>query len=132
MDEIKLILDSNEYVFYFNNKSELLKIVELPNIKIFINNLIVREVIRNIPRNSVKYFINLLKNPKFMAIKEKMPECLIEKYKKLDLKKGDVVIAALCEYVNVDYFISENRDFLRKKLKKFKVLNIKEFLEMVK
>lgn len=132
MNEIKLILDSNEYILYFNNSSQLLEnVVTLPNIKIFINNLIFREIIRNIRRVSMKSFIRLLKNPKVVVIKEKIPDHLTDKYKRLGLKKGDQIIAAFCEYIQVDYLISENRDFLKKKFE-FKVVNLKEFLKIVK
>lgn len=131
MSEIKLVLDSNEYVFYFDGKSNLLpKLMEFRNIKLFISNLIFREVIRNLREDTIKKFIVLLKNPKFAAGGELTPEHLIEKYEKLGLKKGDIEIAAFCENISADYLVTENRHFLKSlKFDKFKVASIKEFLQ---
>jgi len=133
MGNIKLVLDSNEYVFYFDNKNDiLLKLLNLPNIKIYLNSLIFREVLRNMRKESIKYLINLIKNPKFVTNSEKIPKSLIEKYKKLGLKKGDVVVAAFSEYVKADYLITENRHFLKAmKFDEFEVLGVKEFLNKV-
>lgn len=133
MVKLRLVLDSNEYIFYFDNKSEdILKLLDNQDIKIFLNDLIFQEVIRNLRRESTKYLINLLKNPRFEFIINKIPENLIEKYKKLGLKKGDFVIAAFCESIEADYLITENRHFLKsKKFDRFEVVNLKEFLTKI-
>ena len=131
MNEINLVLDSNEYVFHFNNNTSILKLLKL-KAKIYLNNLIFKEVIRNIRRETIKYFINLLKNPRFVVIEEKIPQILIGKYKRQGLKKGDVIIAAFCDYVNADYLVSENRHFLKSaRFDKFKVLDLNTFLKMI-
>ena len=134
MVKLKLVLDSNEYIFYFDDKSnDILRLFDFHDLKISINNLIIEEAIRNIRKDSIKDFFNLLKNPKFEVITEKISEYLIEKYRKLGLKKGDVVIAAFCDSVNANYLITENRHFLKsKKFDKFGVLSLKKFLIKLK
>ena len=60
---------------------------------------------------------------------QQLPFHLLDKYKKIGLKKGDIAIAAFCEHVKSDYLITENRHFLKKvKFSEFKVLGIEEFL----
>ena len=130
MIELKLVLDSNEYIFYLANKTNgVLRLLDSQDAKIFLNDLIFDEVIRNITKEATKYFISLLKNPKFEVIAHQIPKSLTEKYKNLGLKKADRVIAAFCEAVEADYLITENRHYLNgKKFDKFKVLSLKEFL----
>ncbi len=133
MVKLRLVLDSNQYIFYFDNISaDLLKLLDTKAIQVFLNDLIFQEIIRNLRRESTRNFINLLKNPKFKFIIDKIPEDLIEKYKKLNLKKGDFVIAAFCEYIKADYLITENRHFLKSmKFDKFQVLNLKDFVKKI-
>lgn len=133
MVELKLVLDSNEYIFYFDNKSDdVLRLLDSQAVKIFLNDLIFEEVIRNITKESIKYFINLSKNPKFEIVSHEIPQNLIQKYKALGLKKGDIVIASFCEAIGADYLITENRHFLKSKEFKFKVLSLKKFLNKIK
>ena len=129
MVKLRLVLDSNEYIFYFDKKSkDILKLLDNQDIQIFLNDLIFQEVIRNLRREATKYFINLLKNPRFEFVINKIPEDLIEKYKKLGLKKGDVVIAAFCDAIKADYLITENRHFLQsKRIIEFKIISIRDF-----
>ena len=133
MDKLKLVLDSNEYIFYFGNKSnEILKLLDFQELKIFLNDLIIQEVIRNINKENAAKFFNILKNPRFNVIMEQMTQNFIEKYRKMSLRKGDVLIAALCETIGADYLISENRHFLKKKIfDEFEVLSLKEFLRKI-
>lgn len=129
MVRLKLVLDSNEYIFYFDDKSnDILRLFDFQDTRIFLTDLVIQEVIRNIRKESVNDFFNMLKNPKFEVIAEEIPKNLIEKYRKLGLKKGDIVIAAFCEFIEADYLITENRHFLKsKKFDKFKVLSLKDF-----
>ena len=131
MVKLKLVLDSNEYVFYFDNKSsDMLKLLDSQEIKFFLTDLIIQEVLRNIRKESIKDFFNILKNPRFEVVTEGIPNDLIDKYKKFGLKKGDIVIAAFCETINTDYLVTENRHFLKsKKFDNFEVLSLKEFLK---
>src|SRR3989338_2927610 len=124
-----IVLDSNEYVFCLADKNRgILKLLNL-EVKIFLNNLIFKEVVRNIRKESVKQLIELLKNLKFSVNTDKILDALIEKYINLGLKKGDIIIAAFCESVNASFLISENRHFLRgAKFDRFKVVKLSEFL----
>ncbi|MBI2106976.1 PIN domain-containing protein [Candidatus Woesearchaeota archaeon] len=134
MVKIKLVLDSNEYVFYFDNKTEdMQRLLALNNVEIFLNDLIFREVIRNLRKDLVIDFINLIKSPKFNVSWDNIPEEVIEKYKKLELKKGDIIIASFCDSIGADCLISENRHFLKSnEIRSFKIVNLKKFLERVK
>lgn len=129
MTSFKIVLDSNEYVFYLTDKNkDIVKLLNL-EVKIFLNNLIFREVIRNVRKEFVKPLIVLLKNPKFAVNADKVPDALIEKYRNFGLKKGDIIIAAFCESVNASFLISENRHFLKKKVfDRFGVAKLSEFL----
>lgn len=129
MTSFKIVLDSNEYVFYLTDKNkDILKLLNL-EVKIFLNNLIFKEVVRNIRKESVKQLIKLLKNPKFAVNADKILDVLIEKYRNLGLKKGGIIIAAFCESVNASFLISENRHFLKEvKFDRFKVVKLSEFL----
>lgn len=130
MVKLRLVLDSNEYIFYINNKTtDIQELLALNSIEIFLNDLIFREVIRNLRKDLIISFISLLKNPKFNVSWEKIPEEVIEKYKKLGLKKGDVIIASFCESIDANCLISENRHFLRSNLDKTQILSLKEFME---
>ena len=113
MDSLKLVLDSNEYVLHFSKNSDALLMLLNLDAKIYLNALIFREAIRNIRLSEVKELVLLLKNPKFAVNSEKIPQDIIDKYKNLGLKKGDIVIAAFCEFVKANYLITENRHFLK-------------------
>lgn len=130
MGKLRLVLDSNEYIFHLDNRSvNFQKLLMLDNVEIFLNDLIFKEVIRNLRKDLIISFINLLKSSKFNMSWEKMPQEIIEKYKRLGLKKGDVIIASFCDFVNANYLISENRHFLKSSLDKTKILSLKEFME---
>ena len=133
MVKSRLVLDSNEYVFHFDNKTtDMQKLLALNGIKIFLNDLIFKEVIRNLRKDLIISFISLLKNSKFNMSWEKIPEEVTKKYKSLELKKGDIIIASFCDSIGADYLISENRHFLKSnKIKSFKIKSLKEFLEKV-
>lgn len=125
-----IILDSNEYINFFNKKNNIDEILSNNKISIFINELIIKEVLENIKKTDKFYSLTFKSNIIFFT--EKLPHTLLVKYRNLGLKKGDIAIAALCEYINVDYFISENRDFLKSKKFGFKILNLKEFLKILR
>ena len=129
MTSFKIVLDSNEYVFYLADKNRDISKLLILEVKIFLNNLIFKEVVRNIRKESVKQLIDLLKNLKFAVNTDKISDALIEKYRNLGLKKGDIIIAAFCESVNASFLISENRHFLQDaEFDKFKVVKLSEFL----
>ena len=128
-----IVLDSNEYINYLEKKSEILgEIFSNEGVTIYINEIIVKEVLRNIDELKKKEFYSLLSRRTFIAYNEKLQFDLIQKYKEFGLKKGDIVISAFCESINADYLITENRHFLKsKKFDRFKVLSLKEFLRKI-
>ena len=129
-----IVLDSNEYINYLEKKSEILgEIFSNEGIAICINEIIFKEILRNVDALKKKEFYSLLSRHTFIAYNEKLPLDLLQKYKKLGLKKGDIVIASFCEVIKADYLISENRHFLKSRIfDKFEVLNLKEFLVKLK
>ena len=128
-----IVLDSNEYVDYLEKKFEILnEILSNEETIVYINEIIVKETSRNIGELKKKEFYSLLSRRTFIVHNQKIPFHMLQKYKKLGLKKGDIGIAAFCEYVKANYLITENRHFLMKaKFDKFKVLSIKEFLNKI-
>ena len=129
-----VILDANEYVNYISNKILLLdRILSDDKILIYINETITKEVINNLSQSLIKDFYDFLLRNNISVYYEKIPFHLLQKYKKLGLKKGDIAIAAFCENINADYLITENRHFLKsKKFDKFKVLSLRAFLNKLK
>lgn len=129
-----IVLDSNEYIQYFERSLEILdEILTNEEISIYINEIIVKETLRNIDEHKKKEFYSLISRHPFTAYNEKLPLVLLEKFKKLGLKKGDIAIAAFCEHLGADFLVTENRHFLKlRKFDKFKVLSLKEFLEKLK
>jgi len=126
---LKIVLDSNEYIIFLNQKTQLLDEI-FQNNRIYVNEMIVKEVLRNIKESFKSQFYKLLFKDNIILHNEKLPISLFEKYKNLGLKKGDIEIAAFCENMEVDYLITENRHFLKsKKFEKFKILSLKEFSE---
>ena len=128
-----VVLDSNEYIIFLRENSGFLnKIIEIDIITIHINELILKEVLRNIDENAKKSFYTSLLQNNITLHNDKLPYYLFEKYKQLNLKKGDIAIAAFCESIGAAYLISENRHFLREvKFDKFKVLTMKDFMGML-
>ena len=125
-----IVLDSNEYLTFFNEKSLLLRgILENEKITICTNELIIKEVLRNLDESIKKNFYKLLFNDNIKVHKEKLPAYLFKKYKSIGLKKGDIEIAAFCEFADAQYLIAENRHFLKNmKFDKFEVFGVKNFL----
>jgi len=123
-----VVLDSNEYITYFNeNKDFLDKLLNNKKIEVYINELLIKEVLRNIKETSKTEFYQILFRSNIILQKEKLPFHLLIKYKQLGLKKGDITIAAFCDSIDADFLITENRHFLKsRELGKFKILNSKE------
>ena len=126
---MRIVLDSNEYILYLNNKSLLLHKLFDHEISIYVNELIIKEVLRNITHSQRKTFYQLLFKGQINVFNEALPFSLYEKYQKLGLKKGDIIIASFCEHIKADYLLTENRHFLKSNLKAtLKILTLKEFL----
>ena len=109
------------------------KIFLYDKISVYINETITKEVINNLSQSFIKDFYDFLLRNNINVYYEKMSFGLLQKYKKLGLKKGDIAIAAFCETISADYLITENRHFLKsRKFDRFKVLSLKEFLSKCK
>ncbi len=129
---MRIVLDSNEYIILLNGASSIVKDI-ITNTKnlIYVNELIVKEVLRNINETQKKEFYALLLRSNIILHTGPMPLELYKKYKNLGLKKGDIVIASFCELKGINYLISENRHFLKNiKFEDFKVINLKRFIKL--
>ncbi len=130
-----IFIDSNEFINFINKKSLALENLLInQNIMIYLNYLIVREILRNIRNNDKKELYAILSKYNIVIFDEKtLPLYLIEKYENLGLKKGDVIIAASCEFIKADYLVTENRHFLKNvTFDNFQVLNLNDFLNKLK
>lgn len=124
-----IVLDSNEYINFLHKKVQLEKVFEIENVLIHINELIVKESLRNVSEPLKKEFYALLLRSNIVLRKEKLPERLFTKYRQKGLKKGDIVVASFCENEKADCLVSENRHFLKDaKFDRFRVVKLSEFL----
>lgn len=126
-----IVLDSNEYITYLSQKILLIDgIVSDDTHIININETITKEVIKNLSGPLIKDFYDFLFKNNISVSYKKMPLSLLDKYKNLGLKKGDIAVAAFCDSISAEYLISENRHFLKGiKNTKFKIVNAQQFLK---
>ena len=126
-----IAIDSNEYINFLNQRPLILNgILENEKIAIFINEIIVKEVLRHVKETIKKDFYKLLFAYNINVYNQRLPSHLLQKYKGMGLKKGDIEIAAFCENIKADYLVTENRHFLKAfKINKFRIASLKEFLE---
>ena len=123
-----IVLDSNEYINHINKRNLLDKLFSDENISICINDHITREVVRNLNEHQRKEFYNIILGKNIEFYSQKLPLSSLDRFKKIGLKKGDIAIAAFCDYIGADYLISENRHFLKsRKFDKFRVVSLREF-----
>ena len=131
-----IVLDSNEIILGLkgsNSYSKLL-IENLNTLRNFwefrINQQIYEEIIRNLPHQTKEKFDKLLNFAIIKYQNQIVDKKLIDKYKGLGLKKGDIIIAAYADEINSNILISENRHFLKElKSRKFKVINAEKFIK---
>jgi len=109
---LRVVLDSNEFVFGFRGVSEPNKILRLAGVK-FVRDTILRMDMDVLDESGI-------------------PHTLIEKYVSKGLKPADALIAAFTEWVNADLLISENRHLVRElNPEGFKVLQAKDFIRVL-
>ena len=126
-------LDTNIFIFGLQKIKpscvEIIKNLDKVKDNILIPAMVEKEIIKNLNRREVNIFYKIMTKLNFPIDYENPPKKLVLQYKKSGLKKGDAVIAAFCEFRKIEYFISENRHFLRElQTDKFKILPSKEIL----
>lgn len=113
-----ICIDSCVFIRGFSHKqSDAQQLLELigPKTHLMIHRLIALEVMRNLPREDLKFFFGLFHQNPFAHIMDRpIPQGIVDQYIALGLaEKGDAYIGAFAEWMRVDYLISDNRHFLR-------------------
>lgn len=136
---MRLVLDSNEYIFGFGAFKKtvcesLLNFLKdlFPMYSICVPRLIIEEVRRNIAPSEFKEFLAFIEN--FADIDEDLvvPFELGSKYESQGLKPADAFIAAYVEWVGADALVSENKHFLvRNPNLPFKIINAENCLKLI-
>ena len=127
-----IVLDSNEYINFLNKRTSLGRIFETNLVTIHANELIAKEVLRNVSEEAKKEFYALLMKDNVALHSEKLPMRLLKKYRERGLKKGDIEIAAFCENISASYLVSENRHFLEEnKFDEFNVITLQELFKLL-
>jgi hypothetical protein len=103
-----------------------------PDLRLVISRLIVQEVTRNLSSSEqIRHFHRLIASTNFvLVVDEPVPPKFVQKYIQLGLReKADAFVGAFAEWMEVAYFISDNRHFLRDlRTDAFKVLSPAEFI----
>lgn len=144
---MRIILDTNEYIFGLDREAEevapgrvldvkRILIEESEDFRLLLPEIIRKEVQRNIPGNLEGDFYRLIYSSEKIehyAMSDVRVE-LFEKYRdKKGLKEGDALIAAFAEFVKTDYLVSENRHIYRDlDIREFIAVNAQGFLEVLK
>ena len=99
-----VVLDSNEYLGFLSGNSPFAEgLFGDEKVSIFIHELIVKEVLRNLQESIKGEFYTLLFTNNIQVFHGILHSSLLQKYRNLGLKKGDIVIAAFCEHVKAEY-----------------------------
>lgn len=113
MPTLTILLDSNEYIFGLKelqaSSTDLL--ATLTSFSVKLPRFILDELHDNLGSDELKKLYRLIRKTKTEIIEQKVPLKLVETYQK-QLPTEDAVIAAYCEFLQVDVLISENRHFL--------------------
>ncbi len=133
-----IVLDSNEIILGLeaakpSSQGLIDNLDELSNLHDFkISNHIFQEIIRNLSQDTKEKFKKLLSLGIIKIEESKINKSLINKYKNLGLKKGDILVAAYTELVKAGFLVSENRHFLEElKTRTFKIINAKQFIKEI-
>lgn len=133
---MRLVLDSNEYLFAYGRQRKpacqalLGHIVSNPRRYVLrVSRTILEEVRRNVASRGFKEFWVLLR-ALGVSIDEdsEVPFEIGAKYQSLGLKPGDAFIAAYTEWTGAEHLVTENRDFLGLARPPFMVVRAEEFL----
>ena len=137
---MRLVLDSNEYIFAFGSTQRPACSVLIdtilsthPNYSLRIPRLIVEEVGRHLTPEAFKEFMGLINS--LTAIDENfvVPFELGARYEARGLKPADAFIAAYVEWTGAEVLVSENRHFLRHTSSlSFQILNADNCIKLLK
>ncbi|MBI4689442.1 MAG: type II toxin-antitoxin system VapC family toxin [Nitrospirae bacterium] len=143
---MKIILDTNEYIFGLDKKSRIedsfklfnvvrLLLAEVEDFRLLIPAIIRKEVQRNIPKDMESDFYRFIYSHERIEHYSVMdiPKKLFKKYHDdRGLKEGDALIAAFAEFAGIDYLISENRHIYKNlEIEEFVTMNAREFLDLI-
>jgi len=116
---MRIVLDSNEFIFAFMEKKTVcMKILEnIDLFEVFMPLLILDEIVERLRILVNKNFASKIRHTVLsLSIHildiSTLPKNLIEKYERKGLRTSDAAIAAFTEYIQADYLLSENRHFL--------------------
>ena len=134
---MRLVLDSNEYVFGFGSERKgsserlLASLATTPaRHEIRLPRTILEEVRRNLPGRAFERVWTYLNALGIVPDEDwVVPFETGWRYETAGLKPGDAFIAAYAEWARVDCLVTENRDFLQSKELPFIVLKAEEFLK---
>ena len=114
MNPTRICLDTNVWIFglgYSNENCE--KILDsLGKFKVSIPNQLRQELESNLWPEARTEFYHLVRIHSIELNYQHVSSTLIDLFKQKGLKKGDAIIAAFCEWKQVEIVISDNRDFL--------------------
>lgn len=132
-----ICIDSCVFIKGINlEQSEAGRLLELisSEIQVTIPRLIVREVTRNLDGKAqlLAFYRMFYKNADASIVDAPIPPRLISRYISLGLsEKGDAIIGAFAEWMEVEYLISDNRHFLRRlKTNAYRIVSPAEFLQI--
>lgn len=142
---MRLILDTNEFVFGFDPHSDQphsIRLIEVvthlvdtqDDFRLFIPEIIRAEVQRNLAERTLGLFYQFAKSsPKVIfGWPHEVPISLFDKYTTLGLKPADALIAAFAEWQHVDVLISDNRHiYERLQVDEFITCTAEEFLRLL-
>ncbi len=136
---MRLVIDSNEYIFAFGaaRVDASVKLLErLFETKashvVRIPRTIIDEVIRNIPPDRVREFMTFINAFTIIDDDFLVPFEIGARYEVMGLKEADALIAAYAEWVGADALVTENRHFLiQNPHLPFKVLTAEKCLKLI-
>ena len=109
---VRVVLDSNEYVFYIMGLSDVVEFVLNAGAEVCIHIAIIEEVWRSLMKSAHKTaFLSILLSPGIRIYTDKLPMVLKDKYARLGLRGGDILIAAFTEFCHADILITEDENF---------------------
>lgn len=109
---VRVVLDSNEYVFYIMGLSDVVEFILNAGAEVCVHTAIIEEVWRNLMAPAHKTaFLSILLSPDVRIYTDKLPRALREEYARLGLRGGDILIAAFTEFCHADILVTEDTNF---------------------